>query len=266
VTLISEPTRTRENQRANILDLVITNNEEIVNSIEMQNPLGNSDHASLLVDINFCPAEMEEKERYLYRKADLDSMRNEIKVADWENMFGEDSVEENWNSFLKYMTDLQDRFVPKVKPAKHRKSKQPWVSQETREMLKMKKKAYRKFRKSKTEENWRLFKEARNKANCLIQRDKRDYELAVAEGSKTNPKLFWNYVNSKTKIKQGVCDLEKENGTLTEGDREKANTLNSFFTSVFTKEDQTMPDVTQINTASQEPVKITEDIVLKKTP
>ena len=50
----------------------------------------------------------------------------------------------------------------------------------------------------------------------------------IAKDSKENPKAFWNYVNSKTKSKQGVCDFIKEDGS-TSNDEENAEILKAFF-------------------------------------
>ena len=66
-------------------------------------------------------------------------------------------------------------------------------------------------------------------------------ERDIAKESKTNPKKFWQYVNKKTKIKQGIPDLvygdEDGKETSTTNDKEKAEVLADFFSSVFTEED-----------------------------
>ena len=44
-------------------------------------------------------------------------------------------------------------------------------------------------------------------------------------------------IASKTSKKEGVAELVKSDGTLTQNDTEKCNTVNNFFSSVFTTED-----------------------------
>lgn len=61
----------------------------------------------------------------------------------------------------------------------------------------------------------------------------------MADKVKDNPKMFWKYINSKLTIKPGVTKLKQPNGQLTTNDLEKANVLNDYFCSVFTKEDTT---------------------------
>ena len=75
-------------------------------------------------------------------------------------------------------------------------------------------------------------------------------ERDIAKESKTNPKKFWQYVNKKTKIKQGIPDLvyEDEDGEekSATNDKEKAEVLADFFSSVFTEEDTSnIPNLSQ---------------------
>ena len=63
---------------------------------------------------------------------------------------------------------------------------------------------------------------------------------------KKNPKCFWKYVREKTKTKSGISSLKLPDGTTAETDQAKAEALNNFFSSVFTREDlstiPTLPD------------------------
>ena len=48
---------------------------------------------------------------------------------------------------------------------------------------------------------------------------------------------------SEKKVRQDISDLKKPDRTLTTSDKEKAETLNSFFSSVFTVEESESPAV-----------------------
>ena len=57
----------------------------------------------------------------------------------------------------------------------------------------------------------------------------------IAKEVKSNPKAFYNYVNSKTKTRVTVGDLINDiDSTVASNDKEKADALNIFFSSVFT--------------------------------
>ena len=53
---------------------------------------------------------------------------------------------------------------------------------------------------------------------------------------KKKPKQFYSYVRDKQKVKVGISQLEKEDGTRTDSDEETAEILSDFFQSVFTSE------------------------------
>jgi hypothetical protein len=65
-------------------------------------------------------------------------------------------------------------------------------------------------------------------------------EIEIAKDIKNNPEKFWQYTKSKTKARTGISDLImiNENGveTLTNSDKDKANTKSDIFSSVFTTE------------------------------
>ena len=70
------------------------------------------------------------------------------------------------------------------------------------------------------------------------------YEKGIAESVKENPKSFWPYVNSKTKMRSGIGDLKDENNIMRSSDEDKSNILNDFFAAVFTREgDSVIKDV-----------------------
>ena len=65
------------------------------------------------------------------------------------------------------------------------------------------------------------------------------FERNIVKDLKFAPKNFWSYVKSKTKVKSRIPTLKKQNGTLAVSAYEKAEALNEFFASTFTKEDLT---------------------------
>ena len=81
---------------------------------------------------------------------------------------------------------------------------------------------------------------------------------------KTNPKLFYQYVSSKTKPRDHISNLKKPDGTLTENDLEKAEVLKTFFHSVFTNDkDDNLPDFNSRTNKSLSFLTVTEPQMVK---
>ena len=93
-----------------------------------------------------------------------------------------------------------------------------------------------------------------------------DFEKKLACNIKRNPKSFWRYTKSRLKTKQIIPTLTRQDGTNAKTAQEKADTLNEFFVSVFTREDKEniqIPTNRQIE-ESLETIQITPDLVCKK--
>jgi hypothetical protein len=72
---ITEPTRARVGQKANTLDLIVTNVEEIISDITYEAPLGKSDNSVIKASI-LCSPEQDSSTavKYSYNKGNFDGM------------------------------------------------------------------------------------------------------------------------------------------------------------------------------------------------
>jgi len=113
--MVQEPTRGRAGQRSNILDLILTNEENSVDNIVYEAPLGKGDHSVINFRIKIdCEAEVPKTIKYLYDKANFEDMRCFLKEKDWETeMYKLSNVEEKWKYFVQTYTSLVEQFVPK---------------------------------------------------------------------------------------------------------------------------------------------------------
>ena len=60
-------------------------------------------------------------------------------------------------------------------------------------------------------------------------------EKDLAVNIKTDSKLFWGSVRSKLKTKSAIGQLQGQDGVAIDDNQEKADLLNSYFASVFSK-------------------------------
>ena len=100
-----------------------------------------------------------------------------------------------------------------------------------------------------TNETKQLYSKARNKLRKETRKAVIQLEKNISKCAKTEPKRFWNYINSKRKNPVGIPDLMDQNGHECKKDIEKANALKEHFESVFIEEDisclPTMNDKTE---------------------
>ena len=97
---------------------------------------------------------------------------------------------------------------------------------------------------TKRRADFERYKRIRNQVNDDARNAKRSYERRIAKKAKRESKHFWKYVKRKVKSQSGVTNLQKTDSTLTKSDQEKAEVLNEYFSSVFTRENlDNIPDI-----------------------
>ena len=81
-----------------------------------------------------------------------------------------------------------------------------------------------------------IYTRTNNELRRMTRRLRIDFEQNIALNVKEKPKHFWKYAKSRIKNKQSIPTLEKPDGSKAITPKEKANSLNQFFCSVFTRE------------------------------
>ncbi len=236
---VNKPTHFRGDQRANTLDLLITNEENMIDSLSYEAPLGKSHHVCLNFKYRcYCTVKNNLKQRFILDKGDYSGMKSCLSEINWTGVLGELSVTDAWHTFETLLMDCCKQFIP-MTSGKPRTSppRPPWINDETLSKIKEKKDAFSSQLSSRTEENRNFYARKRNQVRWISRKSRRAYEQKIASEAKSNPKGFYRYARSKMKVRVSVADLETTDGRMARTDEEKAETLNSFFGSVFTRED-----------------------------
>ena len=165
------------------------------------------------------------------------------------------------------MLKLRDECIgTKNKP----RNKCKWATNKVRELRIAKKNAWIKYQKSGKDAN--LYEEYKYKLRQSVsenRRAKETFELRLAENIKHDPKSFYSYISSKARSDNKVGPLKNADGEVVTGNKETADFLNRYFSSVFTKENlHNMPEADDIFEGSVDQslsdIEITEEIVLNK--
>jgi len=262
---VAETTRHRMGQSSTRLDLIFTNEINMVTDLEYLPPLGASDHSclsfKLLCYTDFKPFD---EPRPSFYKGDYPSMRDDLKSVNWGDLKNSD-LDTYWDAFTSSIFESVDKHIPVIKPS-HKAKKKPWLNRDAVIACEEKKRAWKSWSFCKTIQNWQSYASKRNSATRACRHAKLNFEREIAGKLKEDPKSFHSYVRSQLKTKSGIGDLESGDGSLLTSDVQKAELLNSFFASVFTDEDTTtIPTLSDRNFSSiLNNVSINPDTVKKK--
>ena len=232
---VTENTRFREGQASNLLDLVFTDRDDNVTRLDYEMPFGRSDHVCLMFEVLCHRHSEKEGFKRKYFKGNYPEIRNDINMIDWENELRGKDTEESWGILESVIKESVERNVPMQKVFKTFKKK--WMTQEVLNVVKEKHKAYKKYRRLRTNESKDDYNRTKQMAIYVTKKARTEFETRIANNIKENPKEFYSYVNNKTTMRSEIAVLKNRDGELAILPHEKAEMLNTFFASVFTKED-----------------------------
>ena len=240
---VVENTRFRFGQNPSLLDLIISNEEDLIENVMYRDKLGASDHIGITFEVNCrLNVNMNKGERSNFFKGDYMACRDYLNNVDWSSV-EDKNVHDSWDFILLHINHCIDHFIP-VKRSKTSKSKPKWMNHYCVRAVKKKYHAWKRFTFSRSYRDYEEHCKLRNRASKAVLYSKKKHGKLIAESAKVNPKSFWGYVREQTKTRSGISDLKNEQGEVITDDTEKAQLMNSFFASVFTDEDTNrMPDL-----------------------
>ena len=265
---VEEWTHNRGQENPSRLDLIFSKSDLDVENLRYIAPLGNSHHSVLIFELiiegNVVEV-VDESLRYSHHKGDYVKADGLFDEMDWDALLLDNEASHMYLDFSSQCSLVIDECVPKYKQSSGVK-RPKWMNSEVWQPLSAKERAWKRLRARKTGIRKDKYREERNKATELVRKAKRDFEKALIKDIKKNKKKFWAYIRSKTKIKEIILRVAKENGTLTDNDLDTASVVNETFTTVFTKEDPSSvipPTNYNYNGSILRDIEITEEMVKK---
>ena len=166
---IEKPTRYRQGQKSNILDLVFTRENSDIIDIEYLSPIGKSDHLTLKLITNIDKIAMEDDTppRFDFKRCNITDFRRLIKETDWA-VLHKLNVEECWNLIYSKLDEGMEKFVPKV-DIKSRKKSPPWMNPFVKKSIKKKHKLFKKLFNSNNSYVYKLYMNARNESARIVK-------------------------------------------------------------------------------------------------
>ena len=219
-----------------ILDLVLTNEVNLVQNVHIGEPFSTSDHFKISFQIaGEPPLERTTRPRRNFYKANYIGLADYLGNISWPDEFNLcKDIDEFWTHFSSLVNKGVDMFVPFFRQS----NRKCFISKQTHKLYCKKRKYKRKFARlikngssARTDELRLKISVASKSARESSINDIAAKEQRVLQSG--NVKQFWAYVNSKLSSKPGVPVLKLHNGHTATSDVEKASALNEQFASVF---------------------------------
>ena len=245
--------------KGNILDLLISNEADVVQEVRMEGRLASSDHELIEADLilETLTSHSDETQRD-FAKGKYREMRQHAADIRWEEEMENLGVEDSWSFVKRSLEEMTEKFVPLRRKRSNRSP--PWMNGEVRKAVREKKKAWNKWKRTGKEEEKKEYKSWETKTKKLIRNRKNGYERQIAKNCRSNPKLFYSFVNSSRRSRSAIGPLNKDGEKVVDS-KEQADIFNEYFSSVFTRTDDETPSREPYGMTEISDVDINEQIV-----
>ena len=203
---------------------------------------------------------------HAHSKADTHKINNELAQLDTNLQIDNITVEEAWTHIKTTITNIIDKNTPlKTLPTTHHL---PWLTRENKRKINLKQRIYNKSTSNNPQiaaENIIKFKEIRKEIKKDLKESYWKYINNILDPQNdNNHKKLWKFLKSKKKDNNSIPTLKVDGEEISETEQ-KADIMNKYFTTVFTKENyEDMPTLPNPKHTTMPPIHIEEKGVLKQ--
>ena len=213
VQMVPDFTRTWANQTPSGLDHFWTNRPEKLSEVRAQ-WAGGSDH-KLIFATRYTTAQIS-KPRVIrkrsYKNFDPALFLNEVRKISWWGVYSECFDCESAAQILNdKITDILDVMAP-IRSFQVRTKYAPWLSQNTKNLIKERDQAQQKAARTKNADDWRIYKQMRNKVTNVLRTEKKRWQAdKITEFGRDSSSTWKNIKNWLGWLKGGsptklICD------------------------------------------------------------
>ena len=238
---ITEPTRGN-----NILDLVLSNRENLISNVEVGNELANSDHKEIRFQLDFQGRRKENSTKVPdFRRANFDSLKRQLRegvsrlavnLTDDTDLITRSEIAEFHDNLNSELLNAQRQNIP-YKKLRSDNNDPKWINNYLKNIIGQRKAIGRRINRGEIHLR-DYYRVLASRVKTEIRKAKRNNEVRIAREAKTNPKGFYQMYQTKTREKIGP--IRSDSGELTDNDGEMSNNLNKYFSTVFTTENLNM--------------------------
>lgn len=248
--LISDSTHFTENSSSLIDLILVRNNNNVLVSgvVDPFIPDQTRYHCPIIVLLKFLRPSIKSYKRRIwsYKSADFGKYRALLQSLNLDGQLQtNDNIEENVRFVTEAIFSAAEQSISNkivtIRPSEH-----PWITCQIKNLIRKRKRAYMKYKRTSDVRCWQKYKGIRNKVVFAIRKSKQAYFDKLdflLSNELTNTKMFWK--TSKQVLKLGKTSsylptLVMDN-EYAESDVQKATMLNKYFTSQTVVDDGNKP-------------------------
>ena len=248
---IDQPTHFTENSSSLIDILLVTNKNHLLSS-GVSDPFLDQPvryHCPIFGIFKFSKHRCKSFTRHMwnYDQGDYNRMREKASAIPWEDLQHDDI-----NVYADNILSTIDTIARECNPNRNVRIKvtdPPWITSTIKSLIRKRKRAYKKARRTNLIEHWQSFKRIRNKVISMVRKGKDSFYENLSDKLKSHKlcsKDWWStikhFINSNST--SNIPPLEYNNNVVSE-DLAKANVLNTFFQSqtILNENGVILPDI-----------------------
>jgi hypothetical protein len=224
---------------ANTLDVVLTNQPQNFQDLSVEDGIG--DHKVIVAEITVRHTLQKRPPRkvFLYQKANIETLKTDLRNS-FNKFTLTANIANNIDDLFETFQQITDSAVSNSIPTKFLKNSTdpPWYNRKIKNLIEKTRKQHSLYKKTMHKNHYEAYSNSRR----LLNQAKKDSENTFLSTSlgvmlRESQKRFWSYVKFKTKGQHcSVPTLKTPDGTLLTEPKEKADLINNYFQSVFTRE------------------------------
>ncbi|CAK1588724.1 unnamed protein product [Parnassius mnemosyne] len=193
------------------LDLILTSAPSLVFSHGQHFAPAFSYHDLIFISYVLKPPKPPAKTLHMrcFGRLDVEKLCMDASKINWNSVVSASTVDEKIEALNEAILRLYDVHAP-IKKVKLKRPPAPWMTIGVRIAMRRRDRAFGKFRKDRCDENWTLYKVARNRCNQMIRNAKRRFILSNISSS--SPANIWKFLGTLGIGKRQRCEFQKTIG------------------------------------------------------
>lgn len=229
IQLVKEYTRFRINQAPSMLDLIFTNDEQLVSETEYLPPIGISDHISLISKIQLICKNIPKSTFKEFKIINYANVNRDLANIEWlTTILSAADVDDMWIDFCHYLNSVVEGHTT-VRRVRYSPSK-PWINNNILNMIRHKKCLWKRYKRTQSLNDYEMHRNYSNQVSQIIADARKNYEENISQDSK---KIF-KYIRTTNNTKVATPLLRKDDNNTCKNNMEVAEVFSEFFSEVFT--------------------------------